>query len=292
MPTSTRRVTSTDGVDLAVQERGDPAAPTIVAIHGYPDNHAVWDGVGELLARDFHVVTYDVRGTGDSDKPTARESYRFPRLVDDLRAVLDAVSADAPVHLLGHDWGSIQGWAAVADERLAGRISAFSSISGPSVHYSAAWLRDVRRHPAASLRQLAHSYYIFLFQLPRLPEYMVTSGLLTRLVNAGSDRTPASPPPPKRRQPDMINGIELYRANMMTAVRHPRPAPTALPVQVIVPDSDTYVTPALAAEAPAPWVADLTVQHVSGGHWVVSESPGSVAPLVAEFARAHAAGRS
>src|SRR5438309_1175852 len=67
-----RRVTSTDGVTLAVYEHGDPAAPTIVAVHGYPDNHSVWDGVVELLSDRFHVVTYDVRGAGASDKPSAR----------------------------------------------------------------------------------------------------------------------------------------------------------------------------------------------------------------------------
>ena len=48
--TTTRRVTSTDGVCLAVHESGDANATTVVLVHGYPDNHHVWDGVADVLA--------------------------------------------------------------------------------------------------------------------------------------------------------------------------------------------------------------------------------------------------
>ena len=81
MTTSPRRISSADGVTLAVYEAGNPDAPTVVAIHGYPDNHAVWDGVVQLLADTFHVVTYDVRGTGASDKPGSRDAYRYEQTV-------------------------------------------------------------------------------------------------------------------------------------------------------------------------------------------------------------------
>ena len=82
--TTPRRVTSPDGVSLAVYETGPADADhTVVAVHGYPDNHTVWDGVvDELVARGLiRVVTYDVRGTGDSDKPNARAAYRRPHLI-------------------------------------------------------------------------------------------------------------------------------------------------------------------------------------------------------------------
>src|SRR5262245_45927210 len=107
------------GLSLAVTESGaydDPSAPIIVLVHGFPDTSAVWDLVVERLAGKYHVVTYDVRGAGDSDTPLLAEGYRLPLLVDDLRAVVDAVSPDRPVHLVGHDWGSIQAWEAVLDE--------------------------------------------------------------------------------------------------------------------------------------------------------------------------------
>lgn len=163
------RVTSTDGVGLAGYEHGDPSRPTIVAVHGYPDNHSVWDGVVAILAERYRVVTYDVRGSGASDKPRVRAAYRIPQLVEDLGALLDAVSPDRPVHLLGHDWGSIQCWAAICSEPFATRVASYTSISGPSLDHAAVWLRAAGHHPGAALRQVLESYYTVLFQAPGLP---------------------------------------------------------------------------------------------------------------------------
>jgi NAD(P)-dependent dehydrogenase (short-subunit alcohol dehydrogenase family)/pimeloyl-ACP methyl ester carboxylesterase len=286
MTSSPRRVASTDGVTLAVYESGDRSAPTVVAVHGYPDNHAVWDGVAAELSGEFHVVTYDVRGTGASDKPGSRSAYRMTRLTDDLASVVEAVSPDGPVHLLAHDWGSIQSWPALSDPRLAGRVTTFTSISGPSLDYAGAWMRAIHRHPRATLRQLAHSYYIGLFQLPVVPEAAVRRGVLDRTVRltsarARSARAVADPPP--RTKADKLNGIQLYRANMRGRLTTPRPQPVDVPVQVIVPERDAFVTPELAAGAPQRWVPELTVRRISGGHWVVSERPDVIARLVREF---------
>jgi NAD(P)-dependent dehydrogenase (short-subunit alcohol dehydrogenase family)/pimeloyl-ACP methyl ester carboxylesterase len=292
MTTSPRQVTSTDGVRLAVYESGDRSAPTVVAVHGYPDNHAVWDGVVEVLAGRFHVVTYDVRGTGGSDKPGMRSAYRMPQLVDDLVAVIDAVSPAGAVHLLAHDWGSIQAWPAVSDERLAGRIGSFTSISGPSLDYSGAWLRQLPKHPRAALRQLAHSYYIGLFQLPGLPEFVARSGALdtmARRSGRGARSSAARSVEPPRSEADAVNGISMYRANMISGLGRPRPVPVQLPVQVIVPARDAFVTADLAIAAARPWVADLSVRTVSGGHWVVSERPDVIARLTTEFIESRAA---
>jgi pimeloyl-ACP methyl ester carboxylesterase len=275
---ATRRVTATDGVQLAVFESGEPSAPTVVAVHGYPDNHAVWDGVAELLARDFHVAAYDVRGAGASDQPTVRRAYRIAQLVDDLATVLDVVSPDDPVHMVAHDWGSIQAWPAVADERFAKRIATFTSISGPSLDHARAWLLDARHHPRAVLRQLAHSSYLALFQLPWLPEAAARRGVLDRGVQRASQGVP-----PPRTEVDKVNGLSLYRANLLGRRAETRAVPTSIPVQVIVPEDDAFVTPELAIGAPSPWVADLTVRRVAGGHWVVSEHPDLVARLIREF---------
>ena len=286
MTATPRLVTSTDGVRLAVYESGNPDAPTIVAIHGYPDNHAVWDGVGDLLGDDYRVVTYDVRGAGESDKPGARSAYRATQLVDDLAAVLDAVSADEPVHLLAHDWGSMQAWPAVTDDRLADRFASFTSISGPSLDHAGALMRRGYRHPRLTLRQLTHSYYMFLFQLPGLPEAAARAGLIDRGARNGARRwrsALAVPGSPVRSEADQLNGISLYRANILGRTTVPRPRPARIPVQLIVPNHDPYAVPELIVEATKPWAADLTVRRVAGGHWVVSERPDVIARLTREF---------
>src|SRR4051812_49597880 len=93
-----RRVKA-DGVRLAVRERGPRTAPAVVLVHGYPDSQAVWEPIAELLAEDFHVVTYDVRGAGGSSRPRRTRAYAMENLAADLRAVIDAVSPGRPVHL-------------------------------------------------------------------------------------------------------------------------------------------------------------------------------------------------
>jgi pimeloyl-ACP methyl ester carboxylesterase len=279
------RVKSGDGAGIAVYESGDRANPTIVAVHGYPDNHTVWDGVVARLADRFHVVTYDVRGAGESEKPKGRRAYLMARLVDDFTAVIDAVSPAAPVHVLAHDWGSIQSWAAVTDPRLAERIASFTSMSGPSLDHAGAWVRDVRAHPRGSLRQLAHSYYIALMQLPLLPELVARRGIITRGVQrAGAATSPQT-------ADDALHGVQLYRANMLSRLGRPRPARTDIPVQVLAPEHDPFVSPTLQCEAPAPFVANLSTRTIDGGHWVVSQRPELIARLTTEFIQTHTAQR-
>jgi len=267
-----RYATSSDGVRIAVHESGSPSAPVLVAVHGYPDNHHVWDGVAAALRDDFRVVTYDVRGAGDSDKPSGRAAYAMSRLGDDLAAVLDLVSPDAPVHLLGHDWGSIQLWDPVSDPRFADRVSTFTSISGPSLDHAGAWLRR-RGHQAASLRQLLASTYMLAFQLPRLPEAVLRRAPVERVAGGDFPRSEA----------DRTNGINLYRANVVQRVLRPHPPHVRLPVLVLAPAGDPYVGLATATQAPVPYVEDLTVEELPGGHWVLAEQPELVAGRVRKF---------
>jgi pimeloyl-ACP methyl ester carboxylesterase len=263
--------TSTDGVRIAVHEYGDPHGPVLVAVHGFPDNHHVWDGVAAELA-DFRVVAYDVRGAGESDKPAGRAAYRMERLADDLLAVLDAVSPGAPVHLLGHDWGSIQLWQPLSEPRFAGRVATFTSISGPSFDHVGAWMRD-REHAGSSLRQLAASTYMALFQVPRVPEAVLLRAPIERVVGRTVRRSAA----------DRTNGINLYRANALQRVGRPRPQHLDIPVLVLALLDDPYARPATVTEAPVPFVDDLTVERIPGGHWIVSEDPALVAGHVRAF---------
>lgn len=265
-----RLVETTDGLELAVYEQGPSDAPTVVLVHGYPDNHSVWDGVAKVLAERFHVVAYDVRGTGESGVPDSTAGYRLAQLSADFKAVIDAVSPDAPVHVAAHDWGSIQTWESVTDPALGSRIATYVSISGPDLGMATAWLRE-RTHLGSTLRQLAHSWYVFAFQLPLLPEAMVRSGLLARFVGGS------------RPTKDQVNGVELYRANFAGKLLRPDPRPTKVPVLVIAPRGDDYVTVPLQTEAPRAYASSLVTQVIEGGHWVVATEPELVADQIVDF---------
>ncbi len=155
-----------------MNERGERGRPTVVLVHGFPDTSAVWIPLAERLAGEMHVVSYDVRGAGRSDVPASRAGYALPLLVEDLAAVVDQTSPDALVHLVAHDWGSVQGWEAVITRGLADRFASFTSMSGPPLDHAALW---ARRHCSLNpgvlwqlLNQALHSWYIAYFQLPLL----------------------------------------------------------------------------------------------------------------------------
>jgi pimeloyl-ACP methyl ester carboxylesterase len=287
-----QRTIVSEGLRLLLRESGATARPTVVLVHGYPDTSQVWEDVAVRLRDRFHVVAYDVRGAGGSDSPAGREGFTLDHLVNDLGAVIDATSPDRPVHLVGHDWGSIQSWEAVTTDRLAGRIASFTSISGPCLdqvgHLS-------RRQRTSSLRdrgrfavQAARSQYITLFHTPRVPELLWRSGWAGALLFGSLRRRDGVEPrlghPAPTLPRDGAQGLELYRANMRERLGRPRERRTDLPVQLIVPTRDGYVTPYLAEHAPAPWVPNLRVHRLDAGHWVPRTHPAQVADLIASFA--------
>lgn len=281
------RVTSSDGVRIAVYETGVPELPPVVCIHGYPDNAGIWSGLTAELAGRYRVISYDVRGAGASDKPHDRSSFRLGQLQDDFRAVIDAVSPQRPVHLIAHDWGSIQAWHFSTAPELRSRIASLTSISGPSLAHTAHWVRQNLRlgagpgSKAKVLKQFGHSYYLAAFQIPALPELLWRSGLLERAVKVrdGSYR---------RSMSDRIQGLQLYRANRLGAgaggpESRAAARTTAIPVQVLAPKADAFVTPALQLEAPRPFAEQLHLRLIAGDHWVVANEPALIARAAAEL---------
>lgn len=277
-----------DGGKLSVRTYGDPSKPTVMLVHGYPDTQAVWDGVVSELVDDFHVVTYDTRGIGASRGPLFKHGYTLERLADDLYAVADVVAPGLPVHLVGHDWGSVQAWEAVTRADSAERFLSYTSISGPCLDHAAMWTRSELRKPtpkavARSLKQALASWYIVVFHLPVAPRVVWRLGLakqwprIVKAIEGTSIETSAT------LSRDGSRGILYYRANMLPKMRHPQERPTSVPVQVLTPTRDRFVTPALAAQASAPWTERLYVRQVNGGHWIVAKKPALIAERVKEF---------
>jgi pimeloyl-ACP methyl ester carboxylesterase len=275
-----RRVTSADGVALAIRESGPVGAPVLVCVHGYPDDGSLWDGVRALLDKDFHVVAYDVRGAGVSDRPKERSAYSLDRLKADLHAVIDEVSPDEPVHLLAHDWGSCQAWYALSHGEPP-RVASFVSISGPSLAQANRWIAaqfQDRRTWSRGLWQVAHSAYVGLFRMPWLPVAIIRIGLFDLILRADRSRRKA-----RVHTDDAVAGLELYRANMRgNRIPRHRSRPVGVRVMVIAPKADSYVSVGLQTEL-GDLAPDLRVREVAGGHWLPLSRPEAVAEHVREL---------
>src|SRR5215467_15737236 len=85
-------VKTPDGLTIAAQEWGNPNGPEILFIHGFSQSHMSWmKQVEGDLAKEFRIVTYDLRGHGNSDKPVEPERYRDSKAWgDEVQAVMDA----------------------------------------------------------------------------------------------------------------------------------------------------------------------------------------------------------
>jgi NAD(P)-dependent dehydrogenase (short-subunit alcohol dehydrogenase family)/pimeloyl-ACP methyl ester carboxylesterase len=289
--TVTSSVTASDGVVLAVHAYTeiDKRRPSMLAIHGYPDNHHVWDGLAEILADRYNFVAYDVRGAGESSTPADRSGYRLTQLAADVGAVIDSLGVDE-VHLVAHDWGSIQAWAAVTDDSVMGRIASFTSVSGPHLNYAGKFLRSQRtpRGLADVAKQVLASSYIWFFLCPGAPEVAIRSRATGKVFEAveliGRSSTLSRRRAAYRSTDDYLNGLNLYRANMPGPLLAPgeQLPQTTVPVQVLVARQDYFVSPALQRFTGSIPVGSRIVP-IEGGHWVVSARPDVIGRLTSEW---------
>ncbi|MFB7459705.1 SDR family oxidoreductase [Streptomyces sp. NPDC056188] len=289
----------TGGVELCVAELGDAGQPTVVLVHGYPDSKEVWSEVAERLVGRFHVVLYDIRGHGRSTAPRPlRGGFTLDKLTDDFLAVADAVSPDRPVHLVGHDWGSVQAWEFVSVRRTEGRIASFTSVSGPSLDHFGHWIagrvrRPTPRRAVQLLGQGAKSWYMYLLHTPRLPELAWRGplgkrwpGILRRIEKIPGDDYPTSSLPR-----DAAHGAWLYRDNVRARLRGPRAdAHAHTPVQLITPLDDAFLSECLY-DGLEQWAPGLVRRTLPAGHWVPRTRPDQLAAWITQFVTATEGGQ-
>ena len=293
-----RRV-RTGGVELCVAELGDPGQPTVILVHGYPDSKEVWSEVAPRLAERFHVVLYDVRGHGRSTAPKPlRGGFTLEKLTDDFLAVADAVSPDRPVHLVGHDWGSVQSWEFATVQRTEGRIASFTSMSGPSLDHFGHWINQRLKRPTPRrvgqlLGQGAKSWYVYLLHTPVLPELAWRGPLGKRWPRLLErfEKVPGGGYPTSSLPTDAAHGAWLYRDNVRARLRRPRTDAYAhAPVQLITPLGDAFLSERLYDELEQ-WVPQLTRRTLPAKHWIPRTRPDQLVSWITEFVTSVEGGR-
>ncbi|MFD3707026.1 SDR family oxidoreductase [Nocardia sp. NPDC058658] len=289
-PANQRTVRSGD-FDIAVFEYGDPTADTIVLVHGWPDTHHLWDRVIPLLTDRFHVVAYDTRGHGESTRTQRTDDFRLDELARDFYAVIDVVSPERPVHVLAHDWGSIQLWEAVCEPQAAQRVASFTSVSGPNLDHVGKWVRARLSRPTLRnvwqpITQLMSSAYTGFFMLPGLPRATFnaigTEKVWQRAVSVMNDTSAANVKLGPTFRRDMVDGLLIYRANIVQRMLSPRERHTEVPVQLIVAGRDVAIRPA-GYDDYAQRTDRLWRRDVPAGHWMPFSHPELLATATTEL---------
>ncbi|EID14306.1 SDR family oxidoreductase [Mycolicibacterium phlei] len=289
-----RFVDSTGDVRIAVYEEGNPDGPTLVLVHGWPDSHVLWDGVVPLLADHFRIIRYDNRGVGKSTVPQQVSQYRLACYADDFAAVTAAVSPDAPVHVLAHDWGSAALWEYLARPEARERVASFTSVSGPSADHLNRFILGALRQPyrprrlARALAQFGRMSYMTVFATPVLGPMSVRRGMrrgkLDRILTGRDGIAPERIHHSPQLATDAVNSLKVYRANFLRSLVKARPDHHVdVPVQLIVNTRDRFVRPYVYDDTPR-WVARLWRRDVNAGHWTPMSHPDLLARAVRQLA--------
>jgi pimeloyl-ACP methyl ester carboxylesterase len=274
-----------DGVQLHAVVAGPEEGPLAVLLHGFPECWYSWRSQIPVLAQaGYRVVAPDQRGYDLSDKPPRVENYQVDRLSDDILALIRALGRERAT-LIAHDWGGVVAWRFAMDYPQA--VNRLVVMNAP---HPVAFAREMRRGWSQRLK----SWYMFCFQVPWLPEALLTLSPLTtarlffqrtavrRSAFSESDLAVMAA---ALAQPGAMGAmIHWYRA----AFRHPSARGTRAieaPTLLIWAEDDVALGKALTYDLER-WVPDLQRHYIpSCGHWVQNEAPSEVNERMMAFLR-------
>ncbi len=274
-----------NGLRMHYVEKG--SGPLVVLLHGFPEMWWSWRyQIPALADAGFRVVAPDLRGYADTE---AKGPYDIDTLRDDVVALLDHLKAERAI-VVAHDWGGALAW------HLAGtrqeRVSRLVVMNCP--------------HPAVFMKalfgkwsQIKRSWYMFFFQLPILPERMLTAnggqGAVRALRAMAVDRAhfgreELEPFAAAVRKPGRATAmINWYRSAVRAGLRAGRkglpPGGTiTVPTLLIWAMQDTALGYDDVVPGVERYVPGIEIQKIEGcGHFVQQEQPEQVNARLIEF---------
>jgi pimeloyl-ACP methyl ester carboxylesterase len=273
---TTRQITA-NGLRFTVDEAGE-GDRVALCLHGFPESRYSWRYQLPMLAKaGWHAIAPDMRGYGESDRPLEQSAYAMDRLVEDAGALFDAYGARQRL-LIAHDWGALIAWTFALRKTRALDGLVIMNVPHPAV-FREVWQR--------SWDQKAKSWYVAFFQIPWLPERMLTAnnaravGEMFRGMAVNKAAFPDEVLEHYRQnalKPGAMTAmINYYRANLRVLADRSTPAPMIeTPTLMIWGEADA----ALSIENTRGYeklVRDFTLERLPRvSHWVQQEAPDEV----------------
>lgn len=255
----------------------------MLLLHGFPDFWFMWRHQIPLFAKaGYRAIALDLRGYNRSDAPAAISEYGSSHLAHDVERVMDTLRIERAA-IVGHDWGGVVAWHFAA--RHPERVSKLVVINAP---HPAAYIRSLLR-----TSQLLRSWYVFAFQIPRIPELLLTASRMKWLRRiwhgaAGDAGTVTGADVDKyakafSREGKVRAAVNYYRAAMRSAFRRERSVRIKTPTLIIWGGRDKFLVSSLP-EATRRWVRNLRIHRLANyGHWPQLESPEEVNAVIVGF---------
>ncbi|HEX8142482.1 MAG TPA: alpha/beta fold hydrolase [Pyrinomonadaceae bacterium] len=277
------------GVRLHYAERGGGGDRLVLLLHGFPECWYSWRHQLMALGDRYHVVAPDLRGYNLSDKPPRVEDYRMELLVDDVLGLVRHFGAREAA-IVGHDWGAGIAWAVA--QRYPEYVWKLAALQVPPM---AAWRANL------TFKQALRSWYMLFFQIPRLPEWLMSWGDFAAVERAFKN-TVARPGSftdediavykKALREPFALTAaINYYRANFFQLFFRRRgeaenisDGRTRVPTLFIYGGQDHAIVPAtvrnVGAYVDAPY---REVRIAMSAHWVQNEAVSEVNFALSSF---------
>lgn len=273
----------TNDMTLHVVQAGDPEGDLVILLHGFPDFWYGWLAqIRHLAALGYRVWAPDQRGYNVSDKPFGVAAYRMSELVADVVGLIDAADADR-AYLVGHDWGAGVVWATAITHPDRLNKMAILNVPHPKVFYEA--LR-------ANTRQMLKSWYFGFFQIPLLPETLLTVGdamFAAQMLFASSHPRTFSDADIAEytrawKQPDAMKSmINWYRAVVQYPPDMTGDLRITVPTLILWGLQDVALTPEMAQQSVERCDDGRLVTFEGNTHWIQHEVPQQVNAHLTDF---------
>lgn len=268
-----------NGITLSGVEAGE--GELVLLLHGFPSYHKTWERYMQPLGENYRVVAVDMRGYNRSSKPSGVNSYHLRTLVEDLVA-LTAHLGYSKVRVVGHDWGGAVAWAFAAwYPDLVSHVAVYNCPHPSALLY----------HMRHNFRQTRRSWYIFFFQLPWLPEFLIRrfSRQAIRAAFAARRGTFSPDDLEKYRQALLRPGVltatlNYYRSIFRSSLKPMEMPKITSPALLIWGERDFALGAELADDTPRYLAGPYTRRSFpKSSHWSVNELVEETVPLLEEF---------
>ena len=256
----------------------------VLLLHGFPECWYSWRHQLAALGERYTVVAPDLRGFNLSDKPGRITDYHLDELADDVIGLIHHFGRSKAA-VIGHDWGGAIAWhIGFNHPQYLAKLGSFQTPP-PTV-----WKKNL------SLRQIAASWYVLLFQLPFVPELLLSANdfvLLKRALKSSTAQAGVIAEDDIKvyedawRQPGAITSmLNYYRANMFGRLFSSSTSAKRItvPTLFVYGQQDQVVLPETVRGVGE--VVDSKFEQFlvpTAAHWIQQEIPNEINDILLEF---------
>jgi pimeloyl-ACP methyl ester carboxylesterase len=270
----------TNGVKLHYVTQGEGSL--MLMLHGFPEFWYSWRHQIPEFAKDHKVVAVDLRGYNESEKPANQSAYVMDEFIKDVKGIIEGLGYNKCV-LVGHDWGGMIAWCfAYAYPEMVEKLIVLN------IPHPAKFAQGIR-----TPQQLLRSSYMFLFQLPWLPElliqqfdYQAIETAFTGMAvnkNAFTKADIEAYKDAAAKRGALTATLNYYRNVFQQKLLNENWGNLDVPTLMIWGEKDTALGKELTFGTES-YVKDFQIKYIpDASHWVQQEKPDLVSQYMREF---------